>query len=84
MPGDQEIEIAAFVSLQDAAMEQGRVAAHRRGRRAGGPPGTLFGLAADELRGVDQQLDASVRDVELDRVTIAHQRQRTARPPTRV
>src|SRR6266480_884511 len=58
-----EIEIAAFVGLQDALVEQMRVAAfcpiHRR-------RGLKRRAALFELSGVDQQIDASVGDIEPD------------------
>src|ERR1700724_4450115 len=70
-----EIEVAAFISLQDGLVEQMRIAAlgpfrRRRGwqRRA-----ALF-----QFGGVDQEIDASLGDIEPDHVAVLAQSRRAA------
>src|SRR5712692_10212251 len=74
-PAAHEIEIAAFVGLQDGLVEQMRVAApgplrrrHGRKRRA----------AFFQFLGIDQNIDRSLGDIEPDHVAVLDQRQRTA------
>src|SRR5882757_3773117 len=68
-----EIEIAAFVGLQNGLVEQMRVTAL-------GPIGRYSrrqcGAAFFELRIVDQEIDAALGDVEPDHVAVLYQRQR--------
>src|SRR5947209_12344970 len=73
-PTSHEIEIAAFVGLQDGLVEQMRVAApgpfgRRDGQKRRAP---LF-----QFLGVDQKIDASLGDIDPDHVAVLHQRQRT-------
>src|SRR5439155_6423963 len=70
-----EIEVAAFVGLQDRVVEQPGVAAP-------GPLGIAGGLerrmALLQLGLVDQEFDAALGHIKLDLVAVPHQRQRTA------
>src|SRR5713226_8543323 len=66
----QKIEIAAAVGLQDlAAVEPGITALGHRRR---------CGLAAGQLVGRDQELDAALLDREPDAVAVPHLGERTA------
>src|ERR1700761_192905 len=58
-----EIEVAALVGLQDGPVEQMRVAAFGPIR---GPRKLQGGAALFEFGGIDQEIDASLGDIEPD------------------
>src|SRR5882762_8780622 len=70
-----EVEVAAFVGLQDRLVEEMRVATRRPFGRGLRPQRSA---ALVELGIIDQQIDAALFDVEPDHVAVLHQRQRAA------
>src|SRR5437879_8553045 len=74
-PSPHEVEIAAFVGLQNGLVEEMRVAAPGPFRRG---DGLERRTALVEFGGIDQEIDASLLDIEPDHVAVLHQRQGTA------
>ena len=70
-----EVEVAAFIGLQDGLVEQMRVAALGPVRSY---PRRQCGTAFFQLGCIDQQIDAALGDIEPDHVAVLHQRQRAA------
>src|SRR6266436_1900191 len=70
---DKEIEIAAAISLQDPLDVEPLIAAfHEKSWRAPAP------AALEKLRFADVEVQATRRHVQLDRIAVAYQGERTA------